>query len=117
MYSDASLNNSACLRREMAGACHAPVRGFLCGRNGFRAVFDSVAECAVPASEGDSETVVDAAPTLGSDEDVVDVVVTVSVDVCAGLLCAVAIRDVADIWGGGNLVKNRSKRGCSCCAS
>lgn len=70
-----------------------------------------MAECAVSGSAGERDTVVDAAPTLGSDEEVVDVVVTLSAAVSAGLLCAVAIRDVADICGGGNLVKKRSSRG------
>jgi len=101
----------------MAGACHTPVRGFLCGRKGFRDDFSSVAECAVSDSDGERDTVVDAAPTFGSDEDVVEVTVTLSAAVSAGLLCAVAIREAAEICGGGNLVKKRRSRGWSCCAS
>lgn len=93
------------------------MRGFLWGRNGFREVFSSVSECAVSDSAGVIEAVVEAAPTLGSMEDVVDVVVTLSAAVCAGLVCAVAIREVAEICGGGNLVKKRRSRGCSDCAS
>jgi hypothetical protein len=76
-----------------------------------------VSECAVSDSAGVIEAVVEAAPTLGSMEDVVEVVVTLSAAVCAGLVCAVAIREVAEICGGGNLVKKRRSRGCSDCAS
>lgn len=70
-----------------------------------------MSECAVCGSEGVRETVDDAAPTLGSEEEVVEVVVTLSAAIPAGVVCAVAIRDVAEICGGGYLVKKRSRRG------
>lgn len=74
-----------------------------------------MAECAVSASDGVSEIVVDAAPTFGSEDEVMEVMVTVAAS--GALVCAVASRAVAEICGGGNLVKKRRRRGWSFWAS
>lgn len=102
----ASLKSSACRRREYAGPCQFPVRGFLNGRKGFRYAFASVSEWAISASEGDVVTVVVDAPALGSEEEVFSAIVIVEVSSDDGIV-RVEVAAPA-ICGGGNFVKSLS---------
>lgn len=106
LCSFASLKSSACRRREYAGPCQFPVRGFLKGRKGFRYAFASVSEWAISASEGEVVTVVVDAPALGSEEEVFSAIVIVEVSSDDGVVRVVVAAPA--ICGGGNFVKSLS---------